>query len=81
MGACPVNTVEEVSYENGLEYIFRGVLKSSSMYSDLRSEGREDKGRDLIFLPRSALPKDNIVQWLRPQALKLDIKDPKSTYY
>ena len=76
-----MNTVEEASQEKGLASIFRGVLKSSSVYSDLRIEGREDEGRGLIFLPRSALPKDNIVQWLRPQALKLDFKHPKSTYY
>lgn len=59
----------------------QGVLKSSSMCTDVRSEGHEAMGRDLIFLPKSALPKGGIVQWLRARALELNIMHSKSTCY
>lgn len=56
-----MNTAE-ASQEKRSAFVCKGVLKSSSVYSDLRSEGYDDMGRDLIFLPRSALPKGGITQ-------------------
>lgn len=55
-----MNTMD-ILQKKRTENVGKGVFKSLTMYSELRSEGYEDMERDLIFLSRFVLPKGGIM--------------------